>query len=158
MDQYMFGSTLWVLCFMVMIGTLEENLDWCWAFTKPFYKEHRATTRYRYFNRVSMFVRKAGYPKLRGKVNEIRHFGPVLLALWAACAYPASELHQRIRLMLKLNVRLESILTEHPGDFALPGTAASEFQEAAFAMAQLQTAIAAHFMGQGQQLYDITST
>ena len=59
--------------------------------------------------------------------------------------------------MLKLNVRLESILTEHPDEFALPGTAASEFQEAAFAMAQLQTAIATHFMEQGQQLYDITS-
>lgn len=157
MDQYMFGSTLWVLCFMVMTGTPEENLDWCWAFTKRYYKEHGTTTRYRYLNRLSMFVRKKGYPKLRGKAAEIRHFGPVLLALWAACADPASELHQRIQLMLKLNVRLESILTEHPDEFALPGTAASEFQEAAFAMAQLQTATATHFMEQGQQLYDITS-
>ena len=113
MDQYMFGSTLWVLCFMVMTGTPEENLAWRWAFTKRYYKEHRTTTRYRYLNRLSVFVRRTGYPKPRGEVAEIRHFGPVLLALWAACADPTSELHQRIRLMLKLNVRLESILTEH---------------------------------------------
>eukprot|EP00972_Heterocapsa_arctica_P055593 8200645-Heterocapsa_arctica.AAC.1 len=59
--------------------------------------------------------------------------------------------------MLKLNVRLESILTEHPDEFALPGPAANEFEGVAFAMAQLQTAIAEHFLGQGQQLYDITS-
>ena len=157
MDQYMFGSTLYVLCYMVMTGTPEENVAWCWAFVQRFYKGNRTTTRYRYLNRLTMFVRKKGYPKLRGKAAEIRHFGPALLALWTACADPASDLHQRIKLMLKLNVRLESILTEHPDEFALPGPAANEFEGVAFAMAQLQTAIAEHFLGQGQQLYDITS-
>ncbi len=45
MDQHMFGSTLYVLCYMVMTGTPEENVARCWAFVQRYYKEHRATTR-----------------------------------------------------------------------------------------------------------------
>ena len=68
MDPYMFGSTLWVLCFIVMTGTPEENLDWCWAFTKRFYKEHRATTRYRYLNRLHPVSIKILHHKIFARV------------------------------------------------------------------------------------------
>jgi hypothetical protein len=73
-DMYQFGSALYMLCYFVLTGAPLENVHTCWAFIKGFYKTHNTGSRYRYLNKLTMFCRRSGYPKLRGKANEIRHF------------------------------------------------------------------------------------
>ena len=69
-DQYMFGSVMWLLCFVVMPETPLQNLLACWIFISRFYKEQETEHRFKFLNKLSMFVRKSGFPKLRGKAAE----------------------------------------------------------------------------------------
>ena len=161
LDQYMFGSVLFILCHFVMGGSPAENMASCWAFIQQFYKTNRTAYRYRYLNKLSLFVRKnSNFPKLRGKAAEIKDFGPALMALWRQHMRPV-KIHQMIHLMLKLNVQLESILTEHKNEIVLPTEAANCFRDAAFSICQLQSQIAQHFIEQsaecGSKLFDVTS-
>ena len=70
-------------------------------------------------------------------------------------------LHKQIELMLKLNVSLETTLTEHKDAFGLPGPVASEFTETAHAMCMILSQVAEHFVEAsaetGIKLFDITS-
>ena len=156
-DQYIFGSVLYVLVSMVMEGGPEENLARCWAFLKSFFKENKTPTPFRYMTKLSMFIRNGKFPKLRGKASEIRHFGKALLALWNRYANSALILHRRIALMLKHNVHLETMITNHKEDFAFPAGPAQEFEETATGMLLLLTQIADHFVEEGLKVFDITS-
>ena len=162
MDQYQFGSVLYLLVFIVMQGSPMQNLTKIWVCVKQYYKEHKTPVRHRYLNKLTMFCRKKGFPKLRGKAAEIKYFGKPLLAVWSKWMNPALVVHRRIHLMLKCNVMMEDIMSEHKNDFALPPESATKFKQTAFTMAQLQTQVAEHFLSnclheQGQPLFDITS-
>ena len=156
-DQYIFGSVLFVLVCMVMPGEDEANLATCWAFLKNFFKTNRTPTPFRYMTKLSMFIRSGKFPKLRGKASEIRHFGKALLALWNRFCNPALLLHKRIALMLKHNVHLEDMITNHKGDFAFPPGPAQEFEETANGMLLLLSQVADHFVEEGLKVFDITS-
>jgi hypothetical protein len=104
-----------------------------------------------------MFVRKKKCPKLRGKACEIKYFGNVLMALWTRYMNPSINLHNKISLMLKLNCRLESLITEHKNELSFPDAAAKEFQDTAFAMCALQQVCANHFAEDGHNLFATTS-
>ena len=145
-DQYIFGSILFVLVCMVMPGEDEANLATCWAFLKNFFKTNRTPTPFRYMTKLSMFIRSGKFPKLRGKASEIRHFGKALLALWNRFCNPALLLHKRIALMLKHNVHLEDMITNHKEDFAFPPGPAQEFEETANGMLLLLSQVADHLL------------
>ncbi|CAE8728388.1 unnamed protein product [Polarella glacialis] len=156
-DMYQFGSVLYMLCYFVLTGAPLENVHSCWASMKEFYQAHNTGSRYRYLNKLTMFCRKSGYPKLRGKANEIRHFGAALLGLWPAHMNGALELHRKVKLMLKLNVRMETLLTEYRDECALPPAASREFTDACRCMMLLRTQLAEHFVQECEKLFDIAS-
>jgi hypothetical protein len=159
-DQYQFGSVLYVLVFKVMKsqGSPLENLTRIHHVIRAFYKVNKTPVQYRYLNKLTMFVKKKNFPKLRGRASEIRHFGPALLHVWQHYYNPGILWHRRIELMLKCNIKMERILTNHASAVVLPKNAADDFQCAAFSMAQLQTQVAEHFLTEGgQHLFDITS-
>ena len=107
LDQHQYGSIMYILCYIVLPGTPEENISVLWREIQMIYKRTKPPTRYRYLNRLRMFVRASGHPKLRGKAAEIRHFGPVLLEVWRKHMKPRLDTHRKIELMLSLNVRME---------------------------------------------------
>lgn len=140
-DQYVYGSVLYVLCFMVLPGRPVENLATCWSFIKQYYKDHRTSNRYQSISKLSMFLRKTGVIKLRGKAGEIRGLGPALWELWAAYMNPGLEIHVKINLLLKLNCKLEALLALHAHELKLPNSAADRAETYAFAMVQTQLEI-----------------
>ena len=161
-DQYQFASVFALLVHRVMPGTPQENLDSCWAFIQDFYRQHGTNYRYQYLNKLTMFMRKNGYVKLRGKAGEIKDLGPALLALWEAKIkdlIPPEQLdiHRVIALMLKLNVKMEEILTEHKHLNALPKSEAKTFTAAAFGMAQCMHEAAEHYLTDDIKMFDITA-
>ena len=105
-DQQMFGSVFVLLVYDVLPGTPQANLDECWEFIKAFYKKNKTAYQYQYLNKLTMFVRKSGYTKLRGKAGEIKDLGPALLALWTAKMDETNNIHVVIRIMLKCNVQM----------------------------------------------------
>ena len=100
-DQYVYASVLALLCCQVMSGTPQENLNRCWRTIKEYYHRHQTRIRYRYLNKLTMFLRKSGTPKLRGKAGEIRHFAPVICHLWTLHMDSNFEVHQQIHMLLK---------------------------------------------------------
>ena len=90
----------------------KKNVAQCWDFLKNYFKVHRTKSPFRYLTKLSMFVRKGKFPKLRGKAAEVRHFGAALQALWQANMNKAIQIHREIDLMLRYNVHCENILTE----------------------------------------------
>ena len=146
-DQFMFGSVLALLTHTVLPATPLENLKRVWARVLHFYKASRtpAANRFRSLGKLSMFVRRTGYPKLRGKGHELKHFGRALLDVWQHFHNPVIRIHQQILLMLQLNVRMEDLLLDHKTCFVFPPAAAQEFRETASAMLVLYAAVARHF-------------
>lgn len=157
-DQYIFGSVFYLLCFVIMESTPKANLERCWAFIKLYWKNHRVSVKYRYINKLTMFVRKSDFPKLRGKAAEIKHFGPVVLALFTKFMNKNLEIHKTIQTLLKLNVKMEQILESHKEAVALPEQAAMQFKNCAMAMAQMQLKCSEHFLEEPDiKAFNITS-
>ena len=156
-DMYFFGSVLTLLCQYLLPGSEEQNLKRCWDFLKRFYKEHSIPSPYRYLTKISMFIRKKKFPKLRGKASEVRHLAKPLSALWAHFMNKNVETHRQIDLYLRLNIQFENILDDHKDDYALPLAAYTAFMNAAFSMMQLCSSLADHFIQEGIPMFDMTS-
>ena len=156
-DMYLFGSVMSILCHIILPGTPEENVAQCWDFLKNYFKVHRTKSPFRYLTKLSMFVRKGKFPKLRGKAAEVRHFCAALQALWQANMNKAIKIHREIDLMLRYNVHCENILTEFADEFSLPPGPAHDFEKACRSMFILQNQVATHFLEEGMQYFDVTS-
>ena len=144
-DMYQYGAIFWLLVYRILPGTPVANLESCWQKKKYWYAKLGTKNRYHYFNRLTMFVRKSGPPKLRGRGAEVQGLCQVILEMWKEWHNPALEMHRMILQMLKQNVAMEDILQEHKGLAALPADAANDFTVACFKMAHLNHLIAEHF-------------
>ena len=134
-----------------------ENLLIAWDFMKAYYKANDIPYRFRYMNKLTMFVRKKGFPKLRGTAAEIKCFGTVLLATWDNFMNSNLALHRQIRLMLKLNVHIENILSDYAHEIALPAAPAESFKRTAFQMGQVYSMVAEYFLTEvAYKLFDVT--
>ena len=145
-DQYVFGSILALLtCSGMMPATPDRNVDTLHKFIQRWYRDHNTPVRYRYLNRLSMFLRQSGCPKLRGKAAELRYFGKPLLAAWERYMNRHISIHIDIQLLLKMNVFMEDLLSEHRDDICFPPDQAGAFEEACCTMLTLHGKLAVHF-------------
>jgi hypothetical protein len=94
-DQQQFGSVFYVLCFMILPNSPQENLLVCWNFIKQHYAEHHSKHRYHSITKLSMFLRKSGVVKMRGKAAEAKGLCFPLLELWKAHMNTALEIHKK---------------------------------------------------------------
>lgn len=118
-DQYTYASVLALLCCQIMDGTPQENLNRCWRAIKQYCAEHNIRIQYKYLNKLTMFLRKNGTPKLRGKAGEIRHVAPALAHLWSTHMDPNLEVHKRIHMLLRFSVRTEQLITINKEEVAI---------------------------------------
>lgn len=144
-DQYQFAGVLWLLCFVVKGSTPAINLNSIWSRMQFWYQELQVKHRYHYFNRLTMFVRKTGAMKLRGRGAEVQGLTQALLKIWEEERNSGVEVHRIILQMLKENYKMEDLLQEHKGEMALPKDAAKTFVDAAFKMAHLNQLLFDHF-------------
>jgi hypothetical protein len=92
-DQYQFGSVLYVLCYMVLPNQPKQNLSQCWASILSFYKENNTKHRYQNITKLTMFIRKSGVIKLRGKAAEMKCFSAAILHIWQLYMNDSLEIH-----------------------------------------------------------------
>ncbi len=152
---------LYLLVFEVLPGTPKANLAVVWQFIKRHYKEFGTLRRYRAISKLSMFVRKTGYAKLRGKAAEVMGLGPALLACWKNFMDGSNNVHKMIRGALQKSVEMETILKSclpSEGYHALPPDSATAFKKAAFLMASLTTQLRDHFHNNtSHKIFTLTS-
>ena len=108
-------------------------------------------------NRLSMFMRKSGFPCLRGKAAEVKHLGKALEASWRKHMRPDREIHQQIALMLKTNNQVEIDLDRHKGSYKVPEPDASVLIASAHSAMQLQQNLRETFQDDEQPLFTVTA-
>ena len=95
-DQLMYGSCLAILVNSIMPNPdPEENLKVLWRTVQRWYSQHPVPVQFWYLTKLSMFIRKSGYPKLRGKAAEIRWFSGPMKYIWDMYHNPAIEIQRR---------------------------------------------------------------
>ena len=156
-DQYTYASVLALLCCQVMNGTPQENLNSCWNTIKSFYRAHGTRIQYRYLNKLTMFLRQNGTPKLRGKAGEIRHVAPALLHLWSLHMDGNLQVHKQIHMLLKFSVMMEQLITDNKEEISFPIADANKFAEACSNMLSLHASLAQHFADEQTDLFTLTS-
>jgi hypothetical protein len=158
-DQYLYGSILYILCFMILPLSPVANLQTCWNHIKSYYNTHLVKNRFQSITKLSMFIRKTGVIKLRGKAGELRGIGPAIFDLWCTYMNPALQIHSKIKLLLKLNNQVEELLAVHSHSVCLPSQAATKCTKYVFAMIQMQTELETYFSQDAdctQQLFNVT--
>ena len=130
-DEYQFASVLELLVGFLLPQDAASNLDQLWREIQQACRRLHVPPqcRYKFLNKLNMFRRVSGYPKLRGKATEIRHFGHVLREVFASHHNPALRIHRDILLTLTLNNRMEDIISEYRTSFSLPAEAAERFKK-----------------------------
>jgi hypothetical protein len=79
--QYLYGSIMYMLVFVVMGGSDMENLTAIAAFIKKDQKARGTTHKYRpRLDKLSMFKKKKSYPRLRGRAADIMGLYDTMLA------------------------------------------------------------------------------
>ncbi|CAE7578117.1 unnamed protein product [Symbiodinium sp. CCMP2592] len=158
-DMYMFASVIYLLCHHILPHEPQENLRVVWQKLKESYVKLgiSAGQRFRALTKTSMYTRKTGYPKLRGKAYECRYLVRPLLETWNHFRNPRLHVHQQITLMLKQNMLMERVLSENKAALQFPAEAAEAFRKATTNMLLLYAAVATHFANAGIQVFDVTS-
>ena len=158
-DQYLFGSVLYLICFVILADNAKANLSKVWGWAKAFYKENKTKNKYRGIRKLSMLVRKKDYPKLRGKAAEVKGFGVVALHLWEKVMDKKLTIHRQIRLLLDKNLELDKILDAYPttaGYLALPQDVADRFKTTMFSVGQLHKQVSDHFKSTDIKVFNMT--
>ena len=143
-DQYTYAGLLYLLTFHMLPGRPEANIRQIWSDILDVYKSEQTHVRFRYLNSLRMFVRVRGGPKLRGKGAEIKYLASPMLRIWEKYMNAGLQIHNEIKVMLKLNLVVENLLIQYRGEVSL-GPDARQFQDALDGMLALQSKIASHF-------------
>lgn len=145
-DQYQFGGVLYLLTHLVMdAADPKVNLQRLWLLMQQWYKKYKVPQAYSYFNRLTMFVRKSGPPKLRGKASEVKYFGALVLFLWEKFCNRHLEIHRQILAMLKANLKMEQLMDNCKNLDAFPPDQHLELKQACSTMCHLQNLVSRHF-------------
>jgi len=118
--QYVYGSVLALLTVQIMPNDPQANLNRIWSDIVSYYRMHNTKVRYRYLNKLTMYLRKSGTPKLRGKAGEIRHLAHPMLHIWNKHMGAESDVNLQIRALLKQSCALEDLLSEYRDELFFP--------------------------------------
>ena len=103
-----------------------------------------------------MFEPGDGFPVLRGKAAEIRHFaGPLLLAFEQRVGDTILQ-RKQMRAVLTMAKRIETILDNHLADYRFPDDIAREFQDCIKKFVLLNAALGHHFHPLHKRLFHFT--
>ena len=89
------------------------NLKQIAAFIKHIQKEDKTRQKFRpRLDKLSMFVKQKGFPKLKGRAADIRGLDKAIAACWNHYMDPENIQHLQISALLQLNVEIRNALDE----------------------------------------------
>ena len=102
---------------------------------------------------TSVFVRKKGGPKLKGRAAQVAALAEPMLDLWQSFMDPADPAHKQIKTWLKMNVLTEKILKNNADNLAVCEQDYSNFKRWSFAMAQVHLSLEQHYGEEDTKLF-----
>lgn len=159
--QYFFGSVFWLLCFECLDLAPLSNLHTSWNFIKEVQQGDNSRRKYRHrLDKLSMFVKKTGFPKLKGRASDIRGLDKALLSCWQQFMIPENMQHKQVEAFLKLLLEVNDTLNDFSpkyGFWKVPQEHWQNLKQKACAMAQLHVQLSEHYQELGVSLFNITS-
>ena len=128
--QYVIGSVLHLLCYKVLPGGAENNMEIVWNSICQFYRLHRSPCQYTYLSCSSFGnPEKAGedFPRLRGKGAEAKDLLPAVHQAWLDLA-SSSSIFQEVKDMLDPLLEAQIVLQSHSKELILPLPAADQLE------------------------------
>ncbi len=110
LDKKCYGSILYALIHLVLLDEPAENLRHIACEIQDTYRKLGVTNRYSQM-KMRMFFTEKGVV-LKGKAQEVKNLGPVLLVIWIKHMNVELRIHRQIRILLELSVRLETIIDD----------------------------------------------
>lgn len=161
-QQFWLGSILWMLVHELLPASPLANLRGIGLYVLRWQRRHNVSARFPLgsFQKLSIFQRKKGYPKIRGKGAHVRHLGGALAALWNKKMSPTNPNHVRVKLIFKLDLEIESILNSYSPDsgcYALPEPQALEVRAKQSQKAQLHQMLEEEYSTADVPLFNVTS-
>ena len=161
-QQYFLGSVLYLLCFYMLPGTPLQNLHAVGLQIFKYQKKCGMQNRMplSFFRKLSIFVRKSGFPKMRGKGGQIKSLGPAIGSCFKKHMSSGNTTHRRIALIFKLDQEIESTLGDYApvhGFYALPAVEAQAVRKKQMELSQLLVQLEAHFAEEDTPLFNVVS-
>ena len=114
----------------------------------------------RTLRKLTMFVKKRDFPKLRGKAGQIRGLGDAMIALWKRYGDLHTRDGIRIKLLLELSLQCDEILDSHsPADgyWALPPPNAAELVRKQRLLGQLYVQLSESYAAQEVRVFNMSA-
>ena len=160
-QMHCYGSVLTLLTEDLLPKDCLANLKTVAAWIRAFQKTSGAKHRYRHkLDKVSMFKKKKGFPKLKGRAADIRSLDQTMYMLWQQHRHPGDTQHAQISFLLQTNMEIGQILEEFSpryGCMAVPEPQASELERKGRLVAQLTAQLMDHYKSVNRQLFNFTA-
>lgn len=160
-QMHCYGSVLTLLTEDLLPEDCLANLKTVAAWIRAFQKNSATKHPYRHkLDKVSMFKKKKGFPKLKGRAADIRGLDQTMYMLWQQHRNPEDPRHAQISLLLQTNMEIGQILDEFSpryGFMAVPGPQANELEQKGRLVAQLTAQLMDYYKGVHRQLFNFTA-
>ena len=159
--QFLYGSIMFLLVFHVLPGEPLANLKHIGAFIKEFQKGDKTRQKFRpRLDKLSMFQKAKGFPKLKGRAADIRGLDKAMMACWEHHLDSDNPQYLQISALLQLNVEVHDVLDRFSpkmGYLALPDNVHAEVLPKCFQMVQLHVQLQDHYAATDLQIFNLTS-
>jgi hypothetical protein len=161
LDQYFGASTLWLLCYQMLPGTYEQNLNVIFGELMVVWRQHGISMSnvYRKIS-LSMIVKqkkpRTSFPKMRGRAIEVKNLMKGLVVVFKQHMTPDSVPHKTVLAGLKASVEMDLLVDMHADEIMIPEAAAKRIVSQAFLYGTAQNAVATHYNCLGHFLFDVT--
>lgn len=161
-QQFFLGSCLFLLCHQLLPSSPLQNLRRIGLMVFRLQRRRPGTTRIplNYWSKLSVFMKKKGFPKMKGSAAQIKAAVPLIRAVWLKFASHENLNHRRISLVFKLDREIEDILVEFSpqhGYYALPLEQARNIREKQAALSQLMVMLEEFYSNEPRPLFNVVS-
>lgn len=161
-QQFFLGSCLWLLCHEILPGSPVQNIRSIGLFVFRYQQRERVSSKFPLgaFQKLSIFTRKKGFPKLRGKGAHVRQVSKAIGACWRRNMSQDDPNHRRVALIFKLDQEVEDLLSGHqPSDgyYALPPNEANAVKRKHNQISQLYQVLEDNYANAAVPLFNVVS-
>ena len=159
--QHLYGSIIWLLVHECLHAEPLDNLKVVWDFIVKFQKKDPSRHRYRHrLEKLTMFQKAKGYPKLRGKAADIQGLDLALCKCFQHYMDRENQQHIQASALLELNVEIGQILDSYSPKFgfmAVPQEQQEILVLKSLQMTQLHVQLCEHYQETDISLFNITA-
>lgn len=160
--QFFLGSCLFLLCHQLMPSTPLQNLRRIGLMVFRSQSRSQAGTRIplSYWSKLTVFMKKKGFPKMKGSAAQIKAAVPLIRKVWSKFASPDNLNHRRVSLVFKLDHEIEKIFSEYSpqhGYYALPLEQSRIVKEKQAALSQFMVILEEQYAAEARPLFNVVS-